>query len=538
MHPPIPSGTVLQNRYLLTRMLGQGGFGRTYLAEDITRFNEVCVIKEYLIPTKGGAYALQKSKELFKREAEVLYKIDHPQIPKFRAAFEQGKRLFSVQDYVEGKTYYALLNERQQKGQTFSEAEVVQFLLHILPVLEHIHSNDIIHRDISPENIILRRTDNLPVLIDFGAVKEGVAKIQSSQTALRGTTMGKIGYSPDEQLRTGQVFPNSDLYALAVTVVVLMTGRQPQDLLDQTTMTWRWHQWVPTLSTWFAHVLNRMLNPRPNNRYQSATEVAQALRSLSGLIPSLDSPSVNATVIQTSSSSAPAHQQSHVVNSSPSTPSQPRSRFSAPTSNNNGSNPWNLVIIAAVAVSFLLIAFIVLLNIFAHKQQISQKSNGTQSPVLTPKANESSTPVPSVSQPANNTTQGAQPITQSERLTLQPGQVISKQGNLNANQTITYIIPVQQGQQLNASLSRGFCALTVLAPSKEIQAQQSQQWQGTSPVNGEYSIQVSPQPGITQSDYKLDLSLANTGLFAPSASSSPSPPSPSNSQTPLKTPIH
>lgn len=535
MHPPIPSGTILQNRYRLTEMLGQGGFGRTYLAQDKARFNEACVIKEYLIPTKGGEYALQKSKELFQREAEVLYRINHPQIPKFRAAFEQGKRLFSVQDYVEGKTYYALLKERQQQGQTFCEGEVVQFLLQILPVLEHIHSKDIIHRDISPENIILRQADNLPVLIDFGAVKEGVAKMQSSQAVLQGTTMGKIGYSPDEQLRTGQVFPNSDLYALAVTAVVLMTGRQPQELLEQTTMTWRWHQWVPTLSTWFAHVLNRMLNPRPNNRYQSATEVAQALRSLAGLIPTSELPSASTTEIQPLSSTPP-NQPSYSVNSRPSTSGRPHPGFS-PTTVTRGSHSRNLLIIGAVAVSLMLIAFIILLNILSHKQRISQKLNSTPIPIPAPKANEASTPTPSDSQPANTGSQSAQPVIQSDRLTLQPGQTISKEGSLKANQTVAYIIPVQQGQQLDASLSRGFCALTVLGPNKEIQAQQSQQWQGTSPINGEYVVQVSPQPGITQSDYKLDLSLVNTGLSTPSPTpslptkNSPTSSSPSASPT-------
>lgn len=532
MQPPIPPGTTLQSRYRLTKILGQGGFGRTYIAEDKARFHEVCVIKEYLIPSKGGEYALQKSKELFQREAEVLYKIDHPQIPKFRAAFEQSKRMFFVQDYVEGKTYRTLLDERQEKGQTFSEGEVVQFLLQMLPVLEHIHSKNIIHRDISPENIILRQQDSLPVLIDFGAVKEGVVQLQTSGDTLQGTTMGKIGYSPDEQLRTGKVFPNSDLYALGVTAVVLMTGKKPQDLLDQTTMTWRWHQWVPTLSTWFANVLNKMLSPRPHNRYQSATEVLQALRSLSGLIAPPVPTGGSSTQIQTSNS-ARTNLQSSIVNT-PSTSRQPRSAVYAPTKA-SGSKPWNALIIGGAMVFFVLIASVFLLNsIFSYKQQqTSQKLNSTPVPLLTPSGTQqTSTPSPSASDETNTATGGIQPITQSERLTLPPGQTISKEGNLKANQTITYIIPVQQGQQLNASLSRGFCAITVLAPNKEIQAQQLQQWQVTSSVSGEYLVQVSPQPGITQSDYKLDLSLANTGSPGPgtsittSPSGSPTPPSP------------
>jgi serine/threonine protein kinase len=111
MEPPIASGTILQNRYHLITVLGQGGFGRTYLAEDQGRFNEPCALKE-LIPPET-AYALDKSKELFQREATTLYQIKHPQVPEFRANFEQDGRLFLVQDYVEGKTYRDLLNERK-----------------------------------------------------------------------------------------------------------------------------------------------------------------------------------------------------------------------------------------------------------------------------------------------------------------------------------------------------------------------------------------------------------------------------------------
>lgn len=522
MQPPIPPGTVLQSRYRLTKMLGQGGFGRTYLAEDKARFNETCVIKEYLIPAKGGEYALQKSKELFQREAEVLYKIDHPQIPKFRAAFEQGKRLFFVQDYADGKTYRTLLDERLEQGQTFSEGEVVQFLLQMLPVLDHIHAKDIIHRDISPENIILRQTDNLPVLIDFGAVKEGVAKLQTSEEVPQGTTMGKIGYSPDEQLRTGKVFPNSDLYALAVTVVVLMTGKKPQDLLDQTTMTWRWHQWVPTLSTRFAQLLNKMLSPRPNNRYQSAMEVLQALRSLAGLIPP---PVSTGTPTQIQSPQASTSLQFNSINTNPSTSRQLHPPVS--TLATNPSSTRNLLILSGAVVLFVLLAAVFLLNsIFSNKQlQTSQQLKNTPTPLLTPSAGETSTPAPTASDQANVTPPSVPPVTPSERLTLQPGQTLSKEGNLKANQTTTYLIPVQPGQQLSVSLSRGFCTITVLAPNKEVQAHQTQQWQGTSTGSGEYSIQVSPQLGITQSDYKLDLSLTNTGSFVPSTSipTSPSP---------------
>ena len=158
LQPPLQLGTVLQNRYRVDRVLGQGGFGRTYLAEDLGRFNELCALKE-LIPAQADNYTLEKSQQLFQREAAILYQIQHPQVPQFRATFEEDRRLFLVQDYVAGKTYRTLLDEYQANGQTFSEAEVFHLLKQLLPVLAHIHARGIIHRDISPDNIILRESD-------------------------------------------------------------------------------------------------------------------------------------------------------------------------------------------------------------------------------------------------------------------------------------------------------------------------------------------------------------------------------------------
>jgi serine/threonine protein kinase len=149
MPSPLPSGTVLQNRYRVIKLLGQGGFGRTYLAEDQGRFNEQCAIKEF-VPRQGEDHFSVKATELFQREAAILYQIQHPQIPQFRATFEVEQRLFLVQDYVEGTNYRDLLNQRRGQGSLFTEAEVRQFLQQMLPLLAHIHAKGIIHRDISP----------------------------------------------------------------------------------------------------------------------------------------------------------------------------------------------------------------------------------------------------------------------------------------------------------------------------------------------------------------------------------------------------
>ncbi|MCY7393941.1 MAG: protein kinase, partial [Leptolyngbyaceae cyanobacterium CAN_BIN12] len=180
--PKPMAGDLLSWRYKVLNELGQGGFGRTYLAQDSNRFNEPCVLKEFAPQVEGEA-ALQKAEELFAREAGTLYQLQHPQIPRFRELFRaewQGRdRLFLVQDYVEGQTYQELLHTRQQQGQSFSEAEITDLLLQLLPVLDYIHTACVIHRDISPDNLILRQTDCLPVLIDYGGVKQVAARVAS-----------------------------------------------------------------------------------------------------------------------------------------------------------------------------------------------------------------------------------------------------------------------------------------------------------------------------------------------------------------------
>jgi serine/threonine-protein kinase len=264
-------------RYRIIRALGRGGFGYTYLAEDTNRFNELCVLKE-CAPVTGDASALAKAKELFEREAGVLYQLQHPQIPRFREWFVDSDRefLFLVQDYVQGSTYQALLEARKR----FNETDVVQLLLNVLPVLEYIHQRGVIHRDISPDNLILRDSDGLPVLIDFGGVKQVAVTIESHVSATAPITLiGKPGYAPDEQMRLGEVSPQSDLYALAVTALVLLIGKNPQEFLNQNTLTFRWRGEV-SLNPALGSVLDRMIAPQPGDRYHSANEVLHALDSI------------------------------------------------------------------------------------------------------------------------------------------------------------------------------------------------------------------------------------------------------------------
>nr|WP_255699065.1 serine/threonine-protein kinase [Tychonema sp. BBK16] len=285
---------MIKNRYLIDHILGQGGFGRTYLALDKQQEHN-CVLKEFA-PSNTKPEALQKARELFEREAKILSRLNHRQIPEFLEWFEDDGRLFIVQEFVNGKTYCNL-----RQSQTFAEQEIVQWLRDLLDVLVYIHGQGIIHRDISPDNIMLPNGKQKPVLIDFGVVKYAETQLRTTGELSQPTQVGKGAYAPSEQLRGGECYPNSDLYALAVTAVVLLTGKEPNDLINyDSEWDWRSHAKVDRK---LAQILDKMLERKPSDRFQSAKEVLNALMSSSktevsegsGLSPTQLSPDIQNT---------------------------------------------------------------------------------------------------------------------------------------------------------------------------------------------------------------------------------------------------
>ncbi|NET45823.1 serine/threonine-protein kinase [Okeania sp. SIO2B3] len=345
MNNPIYPGLILTNRYKIVKQLGHGGFGRTYLAEDNHRFQEPCVLKEFA-PQVQGSYALQKSQELFEREAGVLYKLRHPQIPGFREMFRfklDGEGyLFLVQDYVEGKTYRALLENRKRQGTFFRETEVTRFLLQILPVLEYIHNLGVIHRDISPDNIILRSSDKLPVLIDFGGVKETATKVVSEYAhgiSLQATRLGKVGYAPDEQMRLGMINANSDLYALAATVLVLLTGKEPSFLIDPHNLTFNWRK-IISISPNLGNVLDKMLAPKPSDRYST---VGQVIAELENFASSTDLAATQAAPNVIPTQPITADQISNVTTT-------PASQIPVTTNNTQKFSIWSKILLVLVTI--------------------------------------------------------------------------------------------------------------------------------------------------------------------------------------------
>lgn len=261
---------LLRNRFRVIRLLGEGGFSRTYEARDADKIDEPCVIKQF-VPQVQGTAALEKATELFKQEAKRLYDLgEHPQIPRLVAYFEQDKRLYLVQELIQGQN---LLQELQQQG-AFSEEKIKQLLTDLLPILKFIHERGVIHRDIKPENI-MRRLDGKLILIDFGVSK------QITKTFVGvGTTVGTPGYTPLEQMR-GQVFPASDLYSLGVTCIRLLTQCFPNadgsdELYDALKGCWIWREYLPqgiSISNEVGQVLDNLIQNYVKDRYQSVDDI-------------------------------------------------------------------------------------------------------------------------------------------------------------------------------------------------------------------------------------------------------------------------
>ena len=270
------SRLLIRNRYRATKSLGQGGFGATFVAIDVSLPGEpICAIKQ-LRPSNNQEKFLRMARELFEREATTLGKIgNHPQIPRLLDFFEERRNFYLVQEYVSGHTIH---QEVKQMG-LFKEEKIRDFLIEILPVITYIHSQQVIHRDIKPANILRREQDGKLVLIDFGAVKNYVAQIEAEGVEQGSNTqfaVGTSGYAPPEQLAMRPIFA-SDIYALGVTCIYLMTGKSPKDIeYNPSTGEMMWQNHVK-LSKHLTQVLSKMLEVSVRYRYQSVEEVQRAL---------------------------------------------------------------------------------------------------------------------------------------------------------------------------------------------------------------------------------------------------------------------
>ncbi|WP_017652628.1 tetratricopeptide repeat protein [Fortiea contorta] len=270
-------GNTLVNRYQIIRYLGGGGFGDTFVAGD-TQLpgSPSCVVKR-LKPQASDPVTLETARRLFDTEAQVLYRLGtHDRIPQLLAYFEENAEFYLVQEFIEGHD----LSQELIPGKTLSEDEVITLLEEILTILDFVHQQKVIHRDVNPRNLLRRQEDAKLVLIDFGAVKQISTQVITPTGQTKSTVaIGTPGYIPGEQAQGSPKF-SSDIYALGIVAIQAITGLSPEQLVkDSETYEIIWENHA-TVSPEFAQIINKMVCYDFRHRYPSATAVLQALREL------------------------------------------------------------------------------------------------------------------------------------------------------------------------------------------------------------------------------------------------------------------
>jgi serine/threonine protein kinase/Flp pilus assembly protein TadD len=267
----------LGGRYKIIGELGAGGFGQTFLAQDLHLPDHPrCVVKQ-LKPQVSDAESFQTATRLFDVEARVLYQLgNHDQIPRLLAHFEENQEFYLAQELIDGEP----LTQEIKGGQCWSETQVIAFLQDLLHVLTFVHEQNVIHRDLKPSNLMRRRQDGKIVLIDFGAVKQVSTQMVNPQTGqTRTISIGTQGYTPKEQLGGNPRF-SSDIYSAGIIAIQMLTGIHPRNLAeDDQTGEISWRDRAPHVSAELAEFLDHMV--RYDFRVRYPTEALVALRNLS-----------------------------------------------------------------------------------------------------------------------------------------------------------------------------------------------------------------------------------------------------------------
>ncbi|QFS46187.1 protein kinase domain-containing protein [Nostoc sphaeroides] len=369
---------LLNDRYQVIRTLGAGGFGETYLAEDTYMPSKRrCVVKQ-LRPIHNNPQIYQLVQERFQREAAILEELGgaNDQIPALYAYFSSGGQFYLVQEWIEGDT---LTGKVQTQG-LFSEGDVQELFMNLLPVLDYVHSKHIVHRDIKPDNIIVRHRDGKPVLIDFGAIRESMGTVVNSQgNPTSSIVIGTPGYMPSEQAAGRPVY-SSDLYSLGMTVIYLLTGRQAQQLeTDFQTGEIVWRQYASHINPIMAGVIDRAIAYHPRDRYPTARAMLDTLQSIANPIPPTQPLLTQRTVV-----SAPPPQ---------TLPVKPQ-----PTPQGNSQNN---ILIGSLIAGGLIGASVIASQVFTKvSQSPPNQPEVTQTPVP---VSSGTSPTPQVSESVNNT---------------------------------------------------------------------------------------------------------------------------------------
>ncbi|MFM6138116.1 MAG: serine/threonine protein kinase [Sphaerospermopsis kisseleviana] len=250
-------GLLINNRYQIQEIIYQSPFECDYLVTDKNQNDKICILKNFINIKSGEISIIAK---LFHQDLNIIKSLEHPQIQKVKDFFWEGEHIFIAQDYTEGQSYQDLLQMRL----SLTEEEAIELLKKILPVLSYLHNQQIVHGDISPSNLVLRSYDNLPVLRNFGVMTDIL-------TQLGGETFQNKLLERIKRLSLNITLSDSgeDLYALAMTVVMLLTGQEIEVLFNPQTQTWDWENWK-LVSDQFASVLNRMLSVQVMNSFDNA----------------------------------------------------------------------------------------------------------------------------------------------------------------------------------------------------------------------------------------------------------------------------
>lgn len=338
--------TLLNSRYQIIQVLGGGGFGETFLAEDTyLPSRRRCVIKQ-LKPMTNDPQMYQRIQERFGREATILEKLGDrsDQIPQLYAYFCENEQFYLVQEWIQGQTISSIV---EVKG-LFNETAVKHILVNLLSLLDYVHSEGIIHRDIKPDNIILRHENSKPVLIDFGAVKETIAKVGYIQGKLNPSMVfGTPGFMSPEQA-AGRPSYTSDLYSLGMTAIYMLTGKLPQELdIDPQTGHILWQQYARKVSPNLIAVLDKAIQSHPRDRYTTAKKMLLDISHSDASHP--PNPPTQATVAL---SPNPVFSQPTPVNS-------PQTALASKYSFTQGNRQQNLILGSLLAGGLLTVAILV-----------------------------------------------------------------------------------------------------------------------------------------------------------------------------------
>lgn len=294
---------ILGDRYRIMRVLRQNAFGSIALVQDLTQDNQSRILQELKLPSQDPRL-IDRARELLTPEVEFLKRLHHPQIPQFHDFFElqrdQAVSFCVVRTFVEGMSLRQVLERRQQENRPLTALEAMRLLQQLLPVLDYLHNQGVIHRNLSPDTILWRRQDARLVLIEFGGLLQVMTTLWTERqdvTTLGAAALprvGQLGYAPPEQVHKGIVYTYTDLYALGATVLMALTGQEPLSLFNPDQGQWRWQEVEvehPVLLTLLQGMLAQKINDRPH----SAQSVLQTLRRALQEMPAPSPSTTNAS---------------------------------------------------------------------------------------------------------------------------------------------------------------------------------------------------------------------------------------------------